>query len=111
MDAIINLVGTVIKTSVITTGIVAASAGGFAYLTKPDDKSLEKEIQKNIASKVNVPVVGNVVSRIGTASSNTDIKDYVLFKTAEVTYVDGSKEAYVGAFQNWFTDKSFKLKK
>ncbi len=105
MNAIFNFLGTVIKTSAITFGIITASVAGILYVTKPDENMLKKDMESAItnAAPTGVSFVDKLASKVITSTSSTsNIKDYVFVKTADVTTVDGDKQKYIGAFQNWF---------
>ena len=110
MSAVFNFLGTVFKTTVVATGVVAATVAGFAYVTKPNEKMLEKEIEKEVSE--NGPsgnhLVDKIVGKAINKTSTTNIKDYIVLKTADVTTVDGEKRIYLGVFQNWIpiTSKS-----
>ncbi|XWV26220.1 putative orfan [Tupanvirus soda lake] len=103
-----EFLGTIVKTSAVTVGVILASAAGLAYATKPDEKILKKDIESDMTSQSGNPleyVVDKVASKVVTGTSSTNVKDYVLVKTAEVTFADGKKHTFVGAFQNWFPVK------
>ena len=105
MSALLNFVGTIIKTTVITVGIALATAGGVAYATKPENNTLKTDIERQITPSSSSGI-GSVATRIASKfiskTTDTNVKDYVFAKTAEVTFVDGSKQMFIGAFQNWF---------
>jgi hypothetical protein len=105
MTTVLDFMDTMIKTTVITVGITLAAVAGFAVYTKPENKTLNKDIESHMMSNSNGPLeraAGKLISKVATKTSTTNIKDYVVVKTADVTFVDGSKQTYIGAFQNWF---------
>lgn len=104
MAAVVNFVGNVIKTSVVAVGVVIAAVAGFAYVTKPDEKMLKKDIESEITSNSSNPMelVANLITaKVVTGTSSENVKDYVVVKTADVTFADGIKQSYIGAFQHW----------
>ena len=105
MAALFNLVGTVVKTTAIATGITLAVAAAFAYVTKPTEKMLIEEIKSRLTSDSNglvETVTIGVVSIAATKTSKISIKDYVVVKLADVTFINGKRRQFVGAFQQWF---------
>jgi len=105
MDSFFNLVGTTIKTGATVIGITIISAIGFAYATKPTEQMLKKNIESAMTSNTDNTIeylAEKVYSKIVASVSITDVKDYVVMKVAEITYSDGHKQRYIGAFQNWF---------
>lgn len=100
-----DFLGTVIQTTIIATGVTIATAAGFAYATKPDELMLKKDIETSITSNSGNALehlADKLMSKVATGTSSTVVKDYVVVKTADVTFADGTKQTYVGVFQNWY---------
>ena len=104
MAKIFNLIGTLVETTAITAGVILATVAGIAYVTKPDDKMLKKDIETQIISESSNPVehlTNKIISKVATGTSTTNVKDFIVLKTADVTFADGTKQNYIGAFQHW----------
>ena len=102
MAAVLNFVGGMIKTTIITAGFVVAAGGGFLFYTKPTDKSLEDRIRKDLTSdSPNNPLMSGVAKGV-TFFSDKKINDWMICKTAEVTLPDGKRAKYFGIANGWY---------
>jgi len=98
---LITFVVTTISSFIVITVFVVA---GILYLTKPNDRSFKKDlkhssinsksIMKNFTNKMAINVL--------LKASNTNIKDYILFKHAELKLPNNEKLHFIGILQNWF---------
>lgn len=104
MGAFFNFLGTVVKTGAVFMGVSVAAIVGFAYTTKPDKNMLKDDIEQSITSNSNNIIehtTSSAAAKIATGTAKINVKDYIVAKTADVTFVDGTQQSYIGAFQNW----------
>ena len=112
MSVILKFIGGLVATAAITVTGAAVAIGAYAAATKPEDKTLQKDIEQKMTEKSGNPVehiVDKVAAKFTTATSTSNVKDYVFFKTADVTFADGSSQKFVGAFQNWVPADNIRL--
>ena len=112
MSSAFDLAGTIVKTTAILATLTVAAAGTFAAITKPKDTTLKKDLQTDMTSSSDNIIehaFDVAAAKLTTATLKTNVKDYIFFKTADVQFADGSKQTYVGAFQNWYPVKNFNL--
>jgi len=113
MDFLYGIVSGTVK----AVGIVIL---GVAYLTKPDNDSLKKQIegdvqdavhehtQKNSSgfwgtvSTLGINVAAKVVTKTALGTSSYIFKDLLFLKYANVTLLTGDNQKFIGAFQTWF---------
>ena len=85
----------------------------FAYVTKPLDKSLKTQIQSELAvdsSDIITNLIGTVTAKAATGFGATfDIKDFIIFKLADVKLSTGEKNTYLGIMQHWIPLEDFSL--
>lgn len=107
-------IGSVVSFAVSTafTGVcLAGIAGAALYKTKPDEKSLDDFIKKQIKKNIPGPgIIGNTLSDIANCVSNQTIDDMVVCRIATVR-VGTNKRKYIGIFGSWFdiTAKKYKF--
>lgn len=104
MASFFNLIGTLVKTGAVVAGLGVAAVTGFAIATKPDKEMLKKDIEQSINSESDNAVehtAKKVAAKVAVGTADIVVKDYLVAQTANVTFVDGTKQTYVGAFQNW----------
>jgi hypothetical protein len=90
----INLMGSIIK----FIGMIFLLIAYLAYATKPTHEILIQDIQIDIKGG---PLTKSLHSYV-IATLPTDIRDYLIIKTAKVTFPDGTEKMYLGLFQHWW---------
>lgn len=80
---------------------LGGAAGAALYVTKPDEKTFDSYLRNEC--KKSVPgfagkALGVVISNV----SSTAFTDNILFRFADISLIDGSKQRYVGVLGTWF---------
>ena len=105
MSSVLNFAGIVAKTTAIVAAVTVVAAGTFAAITKPKNATLKEDLETSMTStsdNILDRAIDLAAAKLTTKTSKTNVKDYVFFKTADVQFADGSKQTFIGAFQNWF---------
>lgn len=97
-----NFFETMVKSGFIFAGAVLS----FSYLTKPEEKTLNKSIESQTTEKIidDGPLdylAKKMGSKLATTVGSTNFKDYLFFRTAEITLPNGERFKFVGVVQNW----------
>lgn len=104
MAFILNIVGGIIKGGFYLTAVGLAAAGTFTYLTKPTREMLISTIDDQMTSGAKT-TYDYLLTKVGSFSAKKamkiDIKDFVFFRTAEVSFPNSEKIKFVGFIQNW----------
>jgi hypothetical protein len=111
MSTFLNFLGTIVKTGAVVGLVTFATAGGFAYATKPDERMLRSTIGKEMTgqSEESIPIVGSFLADVVSAGATLEMKDFVLFRTAKVTDPSGGSQMYIGSFQHWVAPENLHL--
>ena len=97
-----DFLGTVFTTSVTVVVIGLGIVGTFAFITKPDEAMLRKDIVSSCNSQfTSGHILDKAMSGIALSVSTINIKDFVVAKYAEVILPNGEKREYYGYFQKW----------
>lgn len=102
-------IGTTVKFLTISTGIIIVTIGGICYMMKPENKTFRPYLKNFIGEIAGFDNDSNFFERgiknIFTSGAerayNTDIKDYLILKIADVHAPAGEHIYFIGAFQNW----------
>lgn len=106
-----NMVGSMIRVSMVTSAVLIGGGLLLAGMTKPSDESFKKHLEENISKEIgcesdNILVRGvKKVAAGGLAyTMEKDVKDYVVVKIGHVK--DGDEDSYyVGTLNNWIPIK------
>ena len=99
-------------TNLFWSGVtIGGLVGGFLFLTKPEEKTFWPYVEQTLSSQNNQQ--GSIGQRllswgVTTAVSKTstvNYEDYVVYKVANVTLLNGQKLKFYGILQNWYVDK------
>lgn len=104
MSEVAKFLRTCVKTGAAVGIVTIATIGAFAYITKPDNRSLETMLGNTMTGQDEnrIPVIGSMIADGAVAAVTTiDFKDFVIFKVATVNGVVGRPRHYFGLCQNW----------
>lgn len=105
MAFVLNSIYNLVKTGAYFTGFVITAGAIIAYGTKPENNSLQKQIETQSSDKSDGTVLNGIKKmaiRAAMGASTIDVKDFIVAKVANVTLINGEKHTFIGAFQHWF---------
>jgi hypothetical protein len=115
LKTIFTMIGSTIKFTAISAGVIIVTVSGICYYIKPDDKTFKKYFnnfiskQSGLGSNRNAclfeRVMKNIISSGLQKTCEIEIKDYLVIKVADVHVPDGDHIYFVGAAHNWFPMK------
>ena len=129
VNSILKGLGSIIKWSIISTGLVVTGATIFGYNTKPDDKTFKPFFKKWLADTMEKQDKADInnenflnwiknksLSFIVEKSCNIEIKDYMALKVAKVNDTGdilGQSLYFIGFANHWFfvtNEEFYKIK-